>query len=132
MSGNRSRCKQRNEYLVLCNCCTKTLQLESERMAIVDSELVAHDLERQACVLANTRRITSAHSWRQSLLFPDAHCARPRGIESDPCCVSTIEGCFADPTPALDDDGVSKTLCQILLTIHWSLTQTLGFGSSTL
>lgn len=47
VSGNRSSWGRSNDgYLILRDRSTKALEFESERMAVVDSERVAHDLER--------------------------------------------------------------------------------------
>lgn len=102
----RLGCKREDdEYLVPCDCSTKTLEFKSERVVVFDSERVAHDLERQAWVALNTCWFASAHR-HQSLLFPDVHRAH-----------LTDAGLSADPTPAFDNGGGLKTLCQISLTI---------------
>jgi len=98
-------------------------------MAVVDSERVAHGLERQAGVLTNTRWMASTHRHRSPSSSPTSIVLTLKALRPDLHCAPTTAGCFAD---AFDNDGAYKTLCQILLTIPWSLTQTLGSGSSIL
>jgi hypothetical protein len=73
-------------------------------MAIVDSQGVAHDLERQAGVLMDTRWIAAAS-------IPPLP-RRPSCLLSRPSGRSALRPAIADPTPAFDDDGdTPKTLC---------------------